>query len=806
MDQVRSFQEMTAETRSFAGGKGGTLAQLVQAGYPVPKGFVILSTAFAGDEITAEAWEQVQARLNRMRESGVSAFAVRSSALSEDSLQASFAGEFETVLDARSDEEIRQAIHAVRRSRFSARARAYSEVQKIDATHDMAVVVQQMVRADISGALFTADPVTGNRAAMTGNYVHGLGEQLVSGAVSGEAFRITRPKGKYEGPIELERFARRLFKLARRLEKELGCPQDIEWAIADARRGRSGLFLLQSRPITTLSGYDAVTGDWNASLTGDYLWSNVNFGEAVSAVMTPLAWTVLQHILGEWIFIPGHHTVGNIGGRPYLNISIFATAFRAIGKSEQDLFKALESTLYMRLPEGMKIPLIPLSRWSLLSAAPRVIALQMKQRRGVKSLQEYIAINPTRCREIRRRIRDAETKAELLSLWDEKVEPHVKKGAWIVLGSASHSADLTIRVRRELTNLVGADDANMLISNLGYRAGPSHSSDSSDDLILASLGPVLGIAKVARGEMDRAIYLEKYGHRGPHEFELSVPRPAEDPEWLDQQLAEYRKSPVDVEALLAKQRDETAAAWARLGARHPRKARSIGRRIDEVASRARMREAARSEYVRDRWLMRAFALRAGELTILGDDVFFLTVNELLDTLSGDETATDYILARKETYHGYKALPPYPSVIRGRFCPFQWAADPNRRSDIFDAHTPLPFKDSDDSRVILGSPGATGRVKARVRRLDHPEHGEQLQEGEVLVTTQTDIAWTILFPRAGAIVTDVGAPLSHAAIVARELGVPAVVGCGNATMRLQTGDLVLVDGGQGSVIILERHPT
>ena len=91
----------------------------------------------------------------------------------------------------------------------------------------------------------------------------------------------------------------------------------------------------------------------------------------------------------------------------------------------------------------------------------------------------------------------------------------------------------------------------------------------------------------------------------------------------------------------------------------------------------------------------------------------------------------------------------------------------------------------------------------VRRLDRPEDGCQLEPGEVLVTTQTDIAWTTLFPRATAVVTDVGAPLSHAAIVARELGIPAVVGCGDATMRLQTGDRVRVDGGQGIVEIIEE---
>lgn len=129
----------------------------------------------------------------------------------------------------------------------------------------------------------------------------------------------------------------------------------------------------------------------------------------------------------------------------------------------------------------------------------------------------------------------------------------------------------------------------------------------------------------------------------------------------------------------------------------------------------------------------------------------------------------------------------------------------RHNDIYDAYgssSVSPYDSSEsNSNVITGSAGSAGRIEGVFRRLNRPEEGDQFQAGEILVTSQTDIAWTPLFPRAGAIVTDVGAPLSHAAIVARELGIPAVVGCGNATMRLKTGDRVLVDGGKGVVFVI-----
>ncbi len=119
--------------------------------------------------------------------------------------------------------------------------------------------------------------------------------------------------------------------------------------------------------------------------------------------------------------------------------------------------------------------------------------------------------------------------------------------------------------------------------------------------------------------------------------------------------------------------------------------------------------------------------------------------------------------------------------------------------MFDSHVPYQVSESD---VIKGYPGSAGRVEGVVRYLTSPDKGSKLQEGEILLASTTNVGWTPLFPRAAAVITDIGAPLSHAAIVARELGIPAVVGTGNATMRLRTGDRVRVDGGQGIVELLD----
>jgi pyruvate,water dikinase len=310
---------------------------------------------------------------------------------------------------------------------------------------------------------------------------------------------------------------------------------------------------------------------------------------------------------------------------------------------------------------------------------------------------------------------------------------------------------------------------------------------------------VVGLWQVAEGQLSREAFAAAHGHRGPHELELAWPRPMEDPAWIERQLDELRRNPVDVPALLAQQQAQHDAAWQRYAARFARQAPATRRKLEAAAAAARGREAGRSELTRMFGVLRAFGRRAGALTGLGDDIFFLSLPEMVDALRGDRTASAHLPARRETHARYSALPPYPSLINGRFDPFAWAADPLRRGDIFDAQAAPEAAPAGDT--LTGYAGAAGVVEGTVRVLRAVEDGAALLPGEVLVAATTNVGWTPLFPRAAAVVTDVGAPLSHAAIVARELGIPAVVGTGLATTRLRTGDRVRVNGGLGTVEII-----
>ena len=778
--KVKSFSELSEAEWSLAGGKGGTLARLYQQGYPVPDGFVIFPDAFVGEELTSDGWDRVQNYLNQARNGTRDVpFAVRSSALSEDSAEASFAGEFESVLEVRSDAMVHEAIRTVHRSRTSERVRSYSEAKGMESAHDIAVVVQRQVRADLSGILFTADPVTGSQMHMVGNFVFGLGDQLVSGEVEPYTFTISRPGGDYDGPPELKRFARRLFKMALRLEKELGSAQDIEWCAADGK-----LYLLQSRPITTLSGFDPQTALWNASHTGDCLWFAT---EVYPDVMTPSSWSVWQ--MFQQFNVAGVPGIGNIGGRFYMNYSFVRKVMTSFGSSEEEVRDMVTLTAGA-VPSDITVPDIPLTRWGLIKALlPIMLELFPKQLRLRRHFRQIIAASPGKCDQLRREVSQTHDSASLITLWQTKIGPYFVDMLQLQDKINEDYFNPYKALKRDLISLVGQEQAMHILALLSGGSGQ-----------LASMASLLGLAQLARGEVSRQEYMQMAGHRPPKENELAEPRPYEDPEWLDHQLAEFRATPIDIEAMVSKRAGEFETVWQHLAENYPRQVKGMDKQVQQINQAVQRREEIRCELTRTLGAIRDWFLRAGELTGLDDGIFYLQYQEVLELLSGDTAVQETIPVRREMYARLEALPSYPIFISGRFDPFQWAADPQRRRDAFDSHAPLQAMETD---VIEGYPGSSGRVEGTVRYLTGPEEGSQLQEGEILLAATTNVGWTPVFPRAAAVITDIGAPLSHAAIVARELGIPAVVGTRNATMRLRTGDRVLVDGGRGIVQLLEE---
>ncbi|WP_336204506.1 PEP/pyruvate-binding domain-containing protein [Nonomuraea sp. LPB2021202275-12-8] len=813
-----------------AGGKGASLARLTRAGLPVPGGFHITTEAyrtfvatfrdrilaavaagdtggipdlFAAQDIPAGIAAEIRSAYEAMGDDVP--VAVRSSATAEDLPDMSFAGQQDTYLNIRG-EALPDAVRRCWASLWNPRAIAYREQHGVP--HDdvaLAVVVQELVDADAAGVMFTANPVTGDRDETVINASWGLGEAVVGGQVTPDtvvvsAGKVTEartgdkavmtvrtPDGTHEHPVpeELraapvldEPQALELAGLGARIEELYGAPVDIEWA------RRDGAFaIVQARPITRIKQR---VEEWNDSLKGDYLWTGGNLGEAIPDVMTPATWSFVQLFIREAMSastLPGFDLVGNIGGRFYMNLSVTISIARALGM--QNKLGAIEQ-VFGKVPGGLDVPMVAVSRWDIVKRVlPMAVRIRRRVRDNLKGMRAFLAASPGQCEELRARIAATAAGPELAELWAREIEPHVVT-SWRMLEAAGRQGGSTLVFTRDrLRKLAGEVDAEAMLTGV------------NTDGELASLGLLTGLGRLARGEISRQEFALGHGHRGPHEFEVSIPRPGEDSGWIDAQLAGLREARMDTEALLARQQEAREQAWDRFARRHPRKVARMRARVRRWNAVVRDREATRSESIRAFWVLRAFVVRAGELTGRGDELFFLPVDEILAVLRGDTAPLEKIPVRRATYEQYAALPPYPALIVGHFDPVRWAAGPDRRGDVYDARGgSAPVSDT-----VTGFPGAPGVVEGVARVIAGPEDGDRLKQGEILVTTLTNVGWTPMFPRAAAVVTDMGAPLSHASIVARELGIPAVVGTGNATMRLHDGDRVRVDGERGTVELL-----
>lgn len=810
----------------IVGGKGASLARLIRAGLPVPGGFHVTTGAyrafvsairddidprdpehtaalFAGHDMPADLAEEI---LRAYRKLGTDIpVAVRSSATAEDLPGMSFAGQQDTYLNIRGN-HLLDAVKQCWASLWNARAIAYRDQHAIP--HDevaLAVVVQELVDADAAGVLFTANPVTGARGETVINAAWGLGETVVGGHINPDTVVVTggavtdartgdkavmtvlTADGTEERPVPEERRrqpvltstqAVELAALGTRVRDLYGVPMDVEWAL------RGGRFaILQARPITALK-----PEEWNDTVKGNYLWTSGNLGEAIPDVMTPMTWSFVRLFIHEAMSasaIPGFDLVGNIGGRFYLNLS---PIYSMVAAFHVKSWVSTIANVFGKIPDGLDVPTVQIFNWhTLRRLVPGAIQVRRRAKANLVGMRPFLAVSRQRCEDLRTRIAATGSAAELATLYRQVIEPHFVTASRMLEAAGRQGGGTLLYTREKLRKLMGETDAEAMLTGVNAEGG------------LASLGLVVGLTRLARGEISRDEFSREYGHRGPHEFEISAPRPGEDPDWIDAQLADLRELRADTDSLLARQKEARDAAWARFAEHYPRKEAAMREQVGRWNNIVRDREATRSEVIRAFWVVRAFVLRSGELTGRGDDVCFLYLDELLELLDGNRAVLVNVPARRATYEQYAALPPYPALIVGRFDPVRWAADPGRRSDVYDARgTTVPLNEG-----ITGFPGAPGVVEGTARVIARPEDGSRLRAGDILVTTLTNVGWTPMFPRAAAVVTDLGAPLSHASIVARELGIPAVVGTGNATMRLHDGDRIRVDGERGTVELLER---
>lgn len=766
MRYIFSFKDISEDVSALCGGKGASLARLTKMGMPVPEGYVITASAFDSG-IIPEALAELETLLSGLSDKNT--YAVRSSALCEDGENASFAGAFETVTNVKR-EDIITAVKQVAASADSVRVKRYAESSGTD-SGGIAVVIQQFVNPEFAGVVFTADPISGSAAVMKGNYVRGEGEALVSGEKNAEEFAFDAMKFSYTGNLEFERYAKRLYKYCERIRNGYCGPMDIEWAVSDGK-----VYILQARPITSLGRMDRDSFNVNGSLSGEYLLSKTNVGEIFMRPVSPVTFSVLEIIcdaLGMPCFID------NICGQPYANLSVICSLIVALGVKEEAAFRMIRE-IAGELPDGISVPVFPFDKRNFKKKMRTLFLSGGKNKTSHKEKREFKEKMSEIADELINEIRRLPDNNSLFDFWVTKGNAFMSNA----LGAIMKGVNIfpLFGTKKRLSDICGEELANELCSG---GAGT-----------LDSMKPLLLLEDVISGDMSREEYIKLCGHRHVNEMELSAPYPYEDSDFPRNIIEKHIKSGADIHKMRAEQESRYNEAVNKFKEQYPRKAKWLDRTLRNFKEANRSREEVRSKGVKLFCIMREFLLRAGEINGIGEDIFMLYFPETMELLKGGRSVLAYIPERRKNYEKNLAYPPFPNLIYGRFEPEKWLSDENRRRDFYSEK----HSDCSLSADIKGFPGAAGVVTGRVRVIFSSDCAEELLPGEILAAPATNIGWTVIFPRAAAIITDIGAPLSHAAIVAREFGIPAVVGCGNATTVLKTGDIVTVDGARGIVTV------
>jgi phosphohistidine swiveling domain-containing protein len=828
---IRSFSELTADELSSAGGKGGSLARLYQAGYPVPDGFVILPAAFAAGELAPEAWAQARSQLDRLRgAAGETAFAVRSSAMSEDSAQASFAGEFETVLNLYADEDIRRAIHTVYASRQNERVQAYSRARGMDTAHEIAVIVQLLVHAESAGVLFTADPVTGQREQAVISAAWGLGEAIVGGMVTPDTIvvdketgRVLRretadkqvmtvrlgsgteeravPEARRRAPVLSDAQAAELVRLGVQIEALYGMPVDVEWTLAEGR-----FSIVQARPITALPAPEPPPpGEWKLA-KGQYIAMRNNIVELMADPLTPLFGTL------------GLARVNSSMGR------LLADFFGRTDVMPEELIVTVNGYAYYNgsIKPGMILRIL-------------LDSLGIAKRMFTGAVERWTEVGRPRYVATVARWQDAPWRelsaAEILGAARELAEAAIDAygalvggvipAAWITEGLFTAVYKALIKRRDDPpapTYLMGFDSTPIRAEKALYdlaewarpRAGLAAYLDDTPAALLADqledgqAPPGVDAGDWHAWQSRFRAHLEQYGHT-IYNLDFGNPVPADDPAPLLETLKLFlRGQGVDPHAR------QRASAGRREQAMQAVQARLRGLRLklfEKFVAPAQRFAPLREDGLADvglsypllRQMLREIGRRLAEHGLIqeADDVFWLTQDEVERAAAGLDRglprgALDSLAStvpqRKATWRAARRAAPPLMLPQIKLFGVDIAELKARKGGR---------RKGDTLKGVAASPGT---VTAPACVVHGPEDFARMRTGDVLVAPLTTPAWTPLFARAAAVVTDVGGPLSHGSIVAREYGIPAVLGTGAATKRIRSGQIITVDGRSGVVTL------
>ncbi|CAO3671018.1 unnamed protein product [Umbelopsis ramanniana] len=883
---VIPFSNINKASLPLVGGKGANLGEMLSVGFPVPNGMCISTVAYEifvansakMDDFFRELQQvkvnevtQVQELGKRIRDhletepipddiqkairegwSSIGedkAYAVRSSATAEDLPSASFAGQQDTYLNIRGFDSILDAVRRCWASLFTDRAiiyRARNQFEHKDVL--LSVVIQEMVIPEVSGIMFTADPVSGHRKMMTIDASYGLGEALVSGLVTADMYQVRDEKivTKNIGSKKLAIYSLpeggtvtkdlseeqqnaqalsddmilQLAAMGKRIEDHYGCEQDIEWCVTAEKE----IYVVQSRPITTLFPLA------DPLPTDDTLHVYISFGhgQMMTRAITPMGRSIIRTVVPMGHIVSGDESTWGVSAASHLYIDLTSVLrIPLIGRMfpkfavvvDEQIAAGLQEVVQrpefrnVRPPKGLRMQLLR----NVLPAARQIfLGLFFSDPKQTIFLANSIMEGAVASYEHRLNEVTGAERIHVLQLMLENLFPSTmgKLGPLLVPGIIS------MKLLESLSKRWLGDTTDVAIMNrslpgnvtteMGLRVGDlgdcarEHpavmqylSSPSNKETFYEGLRHVKGGIEFQK-ELDS--FLSQYGMRCAGEIDIANERWAESPSSLissilavarnEQSSGDHRRKHVqaNVEAEEAARRIVERVRTTPMGFF---KAILMKRLVDVFRYRAGLREHPKFTLIRIFWIVKKILLEEASKCVESgtleapSDIFYLGLSEvaslLANTFEGD--VKELISKRKEQHVKDDTIQPVRlmtsdgEVVNGA-----------RRS------TNAP------EGSIVGSGVSAGVVEGYARVVMSPDNAE-LKDGEIMIAPFTDPGWTPLFNSAKALVICVGGMLTHGAVVAREYGIPAVVGVDNATDLIKTGQYIRVDGNEGYVLIL-----
>lgn len=757
---------LTQEELNSCGGKASRLHELKAAGFTVPAGFILR---------TSEA--EVASAVDKI---GGFPVAVRSSCSLEDLSNASFAGLYETFLNVQTLEDLHRRIEECFYSKESERVKDYLHTkglaEKIEQLQ-MNVLVQKMIQPRLAGVLFTLNPTTGRQEEYYLEFCSGVGERLVSGLVTPSScvFDVrNRVRLKdfinNEGTVIENSSLLELIEEAKKIQAHFGSPQDIEWAIDDMGK----VHILQSRPITTISFRQDVPELTNADLRDGGISARVCTPLMFSAYRNALQFSMAQYFKSinlipyaedvTWIY--------HLYGRVYWNAGAVKEGLKNIpGYHEADF----DRDLGIQKDYGPNGPVqTSLSISSLVKALPVLLGLNREFRDCEVMVDQF---------RVRFEERDQELKNQLNSLAKLDEEDFRKWFLEVILfhqlternyfRTIYNNSNFQTEFKARLKKIPGYQEGDE-IELMSQISGIAHIEVQKDLASLVKKAEFFGLDSSTYFQ-ERERFLRSHYHHGPAELDLTVPRWGEKKEWVDDLVRSFSPSPLPsgthyqnvCQRLL-----RSLSRWSRS-------------RFQSDLKRSRnflkLREEMRTYSTRAYYLLRQGLLEFGRRRKIPEHLIFMfDLSELQIMLSGQEVQVN-LEERYLEYLGFRTFEA-PNEFGG-------------------AIKQLPIKPG-SLRGVGCSPGVK-EGRARVI-LDIHQTGSLTHE-DILVTVFTDPGWTPVLARVGGVVTEVGGLLSHAAVIGREYGIPAILNLPGVTKTIRDGSLIRINGKSGEIEVLEEGP-